>query len=69
MENTQPRNAPCSCGSGKKYKKCHLLIEREAAEQAEITPEDRKKHAEKRQKSLPNEPKFGDTWWNGHCER
>lgn len=21
------RNDPCPCGSGKKYKKCHLLIE------------------------------------------
>ena len=21
------RNAPCPCGSGKKYKKCHLLLE------------------------------------------
>lgn len=23
----QERNKPCSCGSGKKYKKCHFLIE------------------------------------------
>jgi uncharacterized protein YecA (UPF0149 family) len=22
------RNAPCWCGSGKKYKKCHLNLER-----------------------------------------
>lgn len=21
------RNKPCKCGSGKKYKKCHMLIE------------------------------------------
>ena len=27
---TPPRNSPCPCGSGKKYKKCHLLIERQA---------------------------------------
>lgn len=25
------RNDPCPCGSGKKYKNCHLLIEQEAA--------------------------------------
>ena len=29
------RNAPCPCGSGKKYKKCCLLIE-EAQKQKEI---------------------------------
>lgn len=23
------RNEPCPCGSGKKYKKCHLLIQQE----------------------------------------
>ena len=23
-ESTRGRNAPCWCGSGKKYKKCHL---------------------------------------------
>ena len=23
------RNEPCSCGSGKKYKKCHYLIDHE----------------------------------------
>jgi len=22
-QNTQPRNEPCNCGSGIKYKKCH----------------------------------------------
>lgn len=25
------RNGPCPCGSGKKFKKCHLLIDREEA--------------------------------------
>ena len=25
--NIISRNAPCWCGSGKKYKKCHLLID------------------------------------------
>ena len=24
------RNDPCPCGSGKKYKKCHLLLDMEA---------------------------------------
>lgn len=24
------RNDPCPCGSGQKYKKCHLLLEKEA---------------------------------------
>jgi methionyl aminopeptidase len=27
MNTTLNRNAPCHCGSGKKYKKCHLLID------------------------------------------
>ena len=35
MTPKQQRNAPCSCNSGKKYKKCHLLIEREEAIKAE----------------------------------
>lgn len=30
------RNDPCPCGSGKKYKHCHMQIDREAAQQAEI---------------------------------
>lgn len=25
-----PRNAPCPCGSGKKFKHCHLAAKREA---------------------------------------
>lgn len=29
------RNDPCPCGSGKKYKRCHLMIEEEARERAE----------------------------------
>ena len=32
----QQRNAPCSCGSGKKFKKCCLLAKWEADRQAEI---------------------------------
>lgn len=32
----QERNAKCSCGSGKKYKKCCLLVERENARLAKI---------------------------------
>jgi hypothetical protein len=34
-----PRNAPCPCGSGKKYKKCHLA-EDEAAESSGRSPDD-----------------------------
>ena len=30
------RNDPCYCGSGKKYKKCHLLVEAEAERIADI---------------------------------
>ena len=52
----QQRNAPCQCGSGKKYKKCHLLIEREEAEQAEIVFRERLKQrsleAEKRREEF-----------------
>lgn len=32
----QERNAKCACGSGIKYKKCCLLVERENARLAEI---------------------------------
>ena len=32
----QERNAKCACGSGRKYKKCCLLTERENARLAEI---------------------------------
>lgn len=50
------RNAPCQCGSGKKYKKCHLLIEREEAFQAEIAFSERLKQraleAEKRREEF-----------------
>jgi len=34
LKNTG-RNDTCSCGSGKKYKKCHLLLD-EAAQQKEV---------------------------------
>lgn len=45
---SQERNALCSCGSGKKYKKCHLLVEREDARLAEIEwREQMKQRAEK----------------------
>ena len=35
------RNDPCWCGSGKKYKKCHLMIEEKIAyhaDKGEIVP-------------------------------
>ncbi len=32
-----PRNAPCACGSGKKYKKCHLDADEEQARRARGT--------------------------------
>lgn len=51
----QQRNAPCTCGSGKKYKKCHLLIEREEAIKAELEWEERRKaRAEARRRELEN---------------
>ena len=31
-----PRNSPCHCGSGEKYKHCHLLIEREKTRLANL---------------------------------
>lgn len=30
------RNDPCYCGSGKKYKKCHMLVEEEAQRIADL---------------------------------
>lgn len=36
------RNDPCFCGSGKKYKKCHLLIEESAARPSPVHDLDRK---------------------------
>ena len=30
------RNDPCHCGSGKKYKHCHLLKDEEAARKARV---------------------------------
>ena len=39
----QERNAQCACGSGKKYKKCCLLAERENARLAEIEWRERMK--------------------------
>ncbi|MFT7580069.1 MAG: hypothetical protein ACI9MR_001736 [Myxococcota bacterium] len=33
MAEETPRNAPCPCGSGKKYKQCHLGIEAVAEKQ------------------------------------
>jgi SEC-C motif len=33
IQSTHGRNTPCWCGSGKKYKKCHLEADRAAATQ------------------------------------
>jgi len=33
------RNAPCPCGSGKKYKHCHYEIDRENKKDIEFFPE------------------------------
>ena len=61
----QQRNALCQCGSGKKYKKCHLLIEREEAVQAEIAFRERLKQraleAEERVRIAANDPRYADT--------
>ena len=41
--NIISRNAPCWCGSGKKYKKCHLLIDqKEVSPSAEVPKPKRK---------------------------
>ena len=36
------RNDPCPCGSGKKYKNCHMLLEKEATS-AKYTPSGKRK--------------------------
>ena len=36
------RNDPCPCGSGKKYKNCHMLLEKEATV-AKYTPSGKRK--------------------------
>ena len=36
MTNKTNRNDPCPCGSGKKYKKCHLETD-QASEREELT--------------------------------
>jgi SEC-C motif len=34
MAQTLGRNAPCWCGSGKKYKKCHMMADEAAMERS-----------------------------------
>ncbi len=46
MARTLGRNDDCHCGSGKKYKKCHLAEDEEAA---------RKKHLETQIQAKPEE--------------
>lgn len=36
MSNKTPRNAPCPCGSGKKYKQCHLQSDQAEARKARL---------------------------------
>ena len=39
MRNGRPvRNEPCWCGSGKKYKKCHLQSDQERATHGPLQP-------------------------------
>lgn len=42
MTNKVGRNDPCPCGSGKKYKNCHMLLEQEATA-AKYTPSGKRK--------------------------
>lgn len=48
------RNDPCHCGSGKKYKKCHLRIEESLPKALELM-------AAKRRDQIEYEKKFGKT--------
>jgi len=43
MSKKVGRNDPCPCGSGKKYKNCHMLIEQENAAAAKYTPGGKRK--------------------------
>jgi hypothetical protein len=42
MDKKVGRNDPCPCGSGKKYKNCHMLLEKERAA-AKYTPAGKRK--------------------------
>ena len=56
MDTTQPpkknlgRNDPCHCGSGKKYKQCHLDKDEQAAREARATA------AAEAERNAPAEP-------------
>ena len=41
--NIISRNAPCWCGSGKKYKKCHLLIDQKEVSTSAEKPKPKRK--------------------------
>ena len=45
--NIISRNAPCWCGSGKKYKKCHLLIDQKEVSTSAEKPKPKPKHKDR----------------------
>ena len=52
------RNDPCSCGSGKKYKNCHLKTENSALE-----------HRAEKDRHLPNANSFRELIQNYNCNQ
>lgn len=61
------RNEPCHCGSGKKYKKCHLLKDEEK-ERKQLAKQVIKPTGETDEKSKGGQPgvagKKGGGWFN-----
>ena len=59
------RNDPCHCGSGKKYKQCHLAKD-EAAERAkrakEVAPETEAAAEAPKSSAAPAKPKTRQPW-------
>ena len=51
------RNAPCPCGSGKKYKKCHLLKDEKAKRKERLAQEEAVNKAEEGQEENKEEVK------------
>lgn len=45
------RNEPCFCGSGKKFKKCHLLLDHERARQEELAAAERRRQRDEAERA------------------
>lgn len=67
------RNDPCHCGSGKKYKHCHLLKDEEAARKARAKAVEAEAAAAKAapaeddKKDVPAPPKKSFQPWQGRA--